>query len=200
MVGYTVVIVSCWRYSFNSHGDNDNRIDHQTAEEGRADDAGIGKGHLSNRLHFNRKDEIGELTHAMDQFADNLQQNVIFSMQQISEGNIDIAPAIIDDKDEIGPALNKMINAIGSMSDEISRCCLAALEGNLSYRADATSYQGKYQKIVQGFNDTIDAVMAPLNEASDVLVKMAHRDLSARIKRDYKGDYDQIKKTHKCGW
>jgi len=41
------------------------------------------KGHLSNRLHFNRKDEIGDLTHAMDQFADNLQQNVIFSMQQI---------------------------------------------------------------------------------------------------------------------
>ena len=77
------------------------------------------KGHLSNRLHFNRKDEIGELTHAMDQFADNLQQNVIFSMQQISEGNIDIVPDITDDKDEIGPALNKMINAIGSMSNEI---------------------------------------------------------------------------------
>ncbi|MCK7469120.1 MAG: HAMP domain-containing protein [Desulfosudis oleivorans] len=28
------------------------------------------KGHLSHRLHFNRKDEIGELTHAMDQFAE----------------------------------------------------------------------------------------------------------------------------------
>ena len=122
------------------------------------------KGHLSHRLHFNRKDEIGELTHAMDQFADNLQQKVIFSMQQISEGNIDITPAITDDKDEIGPALNKMINAIGSMSDEINRCCLAALEGNLLYRADATHYQGKYQKIVQGFNDTIDAVMAPLKK------------------------------------
>jgi methyl-accepting chemotaxis protein len=153
------------------------------------------KGHLSNRLHFNRKDEIGELTHAMDQFAENLQKQVIFSMQQISEGNIDITPAITDDKDEIGPALNKMINAIGLMSDEINRCCLAALEGNLSYRADATSFHGKYQKIVQGFNDTIDAVMAPLEEASEVLVNLAHRDLSARLQRDYKGFYDQIKKT-----
>jgi len=155
----------------------------------------VKRGHLSNRLHLNRKDEIGELTHAMDQFADNLQQKVIFSMQQISEGNIDITPDIIDDKDEIGPALNKMINAIGSMSDEINRCCLAALEGNLLYRADAKSFHGKYQKIVQGFNDTIDAVMAPLEEASEVLVKLAHRDLSARLKRDYKGFYDQIKQT-----
>ena len=65
------------------------------------------KGHLSHRLHFNRKDEIGELTHAMDQFASNLQKKVIFSMQQISEGNIDIDMDITDDKDEIGPALNK---------------------------------------------------------------------------------------------
>ena len=84
----------------------------------------IEKGHLSNRLNMNRKDEIGSLTRSMDKFADNLQKNIVFNMQQISEGNIDITPAITDDKDEIGPALNKMINAIGSMSDEISRCCL----------------------------------------------------------------------------
>ena len=153
------------------------------------------KGHLSNRLHFNRKDEIGELTHAMDEFANHLQKNVIFNMQQISEGNIDIKPAIIDDKDEIGPALNKMINAIGSMSDEMKRCCLAAREGDLMNRADVTLYKGKYQKIVQGFNDTMDAVMAPLEEASDVLVKMAQKDLSARLQRDYKGFYNDIKKT-----
>jgi methyl-accepting chemotaxis protein len=37
--------------------------------------------------------------------------------------------------------------------------------------------------------------MAPLEEASDVLVKLAHRDLSARLQRDYKGFYDQIKQT-----
>ena len=151
------------------------------------------KGHLSNRLHFNRKDEIGELTHTMDEFADNLQQKVIFSMQQISEGNIDITTAIIDDKDEIGPALNKMINAIGSMSDEINRCCLAALEGNLLHRADVTSYHGKYQKIVQGFNDTIDAIMGPINEASGVLNKIARKDMTVRMMGEYKGDHAKTK-------
>ncbi|MCK7467398.1 MAG: HAMP domain-containing protein [Desulfosudis oleivorans] len=73
----------------------------------------IEKGHLSNRLNMKRKDEIGSLSRSMDKFADNLQKNIVFNMQQISEGNIDVKPAIIDDKDEIGPALNKMINAIG---------------------------------------------------------------------------------------
>jgi methyl-accepting chemotaxis protein len=155
----------------------------------------IEKGHLSNRLNMKRKDEIGSLTRSMDKFADNLQQNIVFSMQQISTGNIDIAPAITDDKDEIGPALNKMINAIGSMSDEINRCCLAALEGNLSHRANVTPYQGKYQKIVQGFNDMIDAIMGPMNEASGVLAKIAGKDMTARMKGEYKGDYAKIKET-----
>jgi len=58
----------------------------------------------------------------------------------------------------------------------------------------------KYQKIVQGFNDTIDAVMAPLEEASEVLVKPGSQDLSARLQRDYKGFYDQIKKTINAVW
>ena len=131
----------------------------------------------------------------MDMFANNLQQNIVVSMQQISEGNIDIKPVITDDKDEIGPALNIMIKTLNSMSDEIRRCCVAALEGNLANRADVTPYHGKYRKIVQGFNDTLDAVLAPLDEASEVLVKMADKDLTARLQRDYRGFYNQIKKT-----
>jgi methyl-accepting chemotaxis protein len=114
-------------------------------------------------------------------------------MQQISEGNIDIKPAITDDKDEIGPALNKMINAIGSMSNEMKRCCVAALEGNLSNRADATPYYGKYQKIVKGFNNTLDAIMGPVNEASEVLEKIAGKDMTVRMKGEYKGDHAKIK-------
>ena len=155
----------------------------------------MGKGHLSGRLHLKRKDEIGTLTQAMDQFADNLQKNVIFSMQQISEGNIDLTPAIADDKDEIGPTLNKMVNAIGAMSNEIRRCCIAAFEGDLSNRADATPYQGKYYKIVQGFNDTMDAIMGPVNEASDVLNRVANKDMTSRMNGDYKGDHVLIKKS-----
>lgn len=66
------------------------------------------KGHLSNRLDIKRRDEIGLLANAMDEFADHLQKNIIFNMQQISEGNINVAPVVIDEKDEIGPALKKL--------------------------------------------------------------------------------------------
>ncbi len=155
----------------------------------------IEKGHLSKRLKMNRKDELGSLSRSIDKFAENIQKNIVYSMQQISEGNIDVKPAITDDKDEIGPALNKMINAISLMSNDIERCFHIALDGNLQNRADATPYQGTYQKIIQGFNDTLDAVMRPINEAAITLRKVADKDMTARMLGDYKGDHARIKES-----
>jgi len=155
----------------------------------------MSRGHLSGRMGIQRKDEIGMLAGAMDNFADHLQKNVIYNIQQISEGNVDVKPPVIDDRDEIGPALNRMVDAIGSMSKEVRKCCDASLEGNLLNRADIRPFRGEYQQIIKGLNDTLDAVMAPLAEASEVLVKMAHKDLSARLILEYKGFYNEIKRT-----
>ena len=156
----------------------------------------MAKGHLSMRLGLkNRTDEIGVLASTMDRFADNLQKNVIFNIQQISEGNVDITPPIIDDKDEIGLSLNKMVHTIASMSQEVRKCCIAAFEGDLSVRADETPYRGKYQKIVHGLNDTLNNLLGPINDASEVLNRIAAKDITARVKGDYKGDHARVKES-----
>jgi methyl-accepting chemotaxis protein len=153
------------------------------------------KGHLTKRLHMKRKDEIGDLTHAMDTFADNLQQNVIFNMQQISEGNINIEPTIMDDNDEIGPALQKMTNTIRSLVNEVNLLTRSTMEGKLKVRGDESLFKGAYQDIVQGINQTLDAMMGPINEASAVLESLAARDMTARIRGDYTGEHAKIKKS-----
>ena len=151
------------------------------------------RGHLSRRLGIKRKDEIGLLANAMDDFADHLQTNVIFNMRQISEGNVNIEPAIIDERDEIGPALKQMIETINSLVQEMNALTRSAMEGKLSVRGNDQNFQGAYRSIVQGVNSTLDAIMGPINEASAVLEKIAGKDMTARITGDYKGDYAQIK-------
>jgi methyl-accepting chemotaxis protein len=155
----------------------------------------LGRGHLSKRLNMERKDEIGFLAKAMDQFADHLQKNVIFNIQLISEGNIDIAPAITDDRDEIGPALKKMVETISNLVKEMEMLTMSATEGKLDVRGNAGTFNGAYQEIVAGVNKTLDAIMGPINEASAILEKVANKDLSDRIKGDYKGFYTDIKET-----
>ncbi|MFL5272632.1 MAG: methyl-accepting chemotaxis protein, partial [Anaeromyxobacteraceae bacterium] len=71
----------------------------------------------------------------------------------------------------------------------------AAVEGRLSFRADATRHQGDFRKIVEGVNATLDAVVTPMNEALGILEKLAQRDLRARVKGQYQGDHARIKEA-----
>ena len=155
----------------------------------------VERGHLSKRLHMKRKDEIGDLTHAMDQFADNLQQNVVFSMQQISEGNIEVIPTISDDQDEIGPALIRMTETIRNLVNEMDILTKSAMEGRLDVRGNEEAFEGAYKDIVHGVNRTLDALIGPINEASDALESVANRDMTTRMMGEYKGDHAKIKES-----
>ena len=69
------------------------------------------------------------------------------------------------------------------------------MAGELSTRADASRHQGDFRQIVDGVNRTLDAVMAPINEAAGVLEQIAERDLRARVAGNYQGDHARIKKA-----
>ncbi|HTP24178.1 MAG TPA: methyl-accepting chemotaxis protein, partial [Anaeromyxobacteraceae bacterium] len=56
----------------------------------------------------------------------------------------------------------------------------AAVEGRLEVRVDPSRHQGDYRHIVQGVNDTLDAVIAPMRELATVLDQLASGNLSAR--------------------
>jgi len=155
----------------------------------------LGKGHLSDRLNLERKDEIGVLAKTMDQFADDLKRYVVVGMQQIAQGNINIETPMMDERDEIGPAIKMMVVNIGNLVKEMNVLTRSALEGKLDIRGNEQEFKGAYQEIVQGVNKTLDAVMGPINEASDVLVRVANKDMTARIKGDYKGDHAKIKES-----
>jgi methyl-accepting chemotaxis protein len=155
----------------------------------------MGKGHLSNRLNLSRKDEIGVLAKEMDQFAENLQKYVVKGMQQISEGDINIETPVMDDRDEIGPALKKMVETINNLVKEMNVLTRSAMDGKLNVRGNATAFSGAYQDIVAGVNNTLDAVSKPIIDAMKILEKVANKDLSIRMNSDYKGDYARIKES-----
>jgi methyl-accepting chemotaxis protein len=69
----------------------------------------------------------------------------------------------------------------------------AAVEGKLSTRADLARHQGDFRKIMEGVNETLDSVLAPVEEAAEVLGRLAKRELSARVRGNYQGDHAKIK-------
>ncbi len=112
-------------------------------------------------------------------------------------GKGDMPPRITDnyngDFNEIKNNLNLCIDSINLLVSDAGNLVEAAVAGKLSTRADASKHSGDYKKIVQGVNDTLDAVIEPVKEASAVLTEMANGNLKLKVKGDYKGDHADIK-------
>jgi len=79
------------------------------------------------------------------------------------------------------------------ITDGITELAKAAIAGRLDERADAQKFAGNYQRIVQGVNETLDAIIEPVQEAASVLSKLAKGDLTSRVTGSYEGDHAKIK-------
>ena len=153
----------------------------------------LGKGHLKIRLQMNRDDEIGQMSKTLDQFADDLQTIVIGTMRKISQGDVTTEIAIKDNEDEIAPALKSTIDALRGLIGETKMIAQQAIEGNLATRGKDEKFEGAYKEVIQGLNHTLDAIVTPVNDSISTLVKVAARDLTARMTASYNGDYAKLK-------
>jgi len=153
----------------------------------------MAQGHLGLRLKLDRKDEIGVMAQAMDGFADDLQVFVVGTMRKIAAGDLSTDVPAKDAQDEIGPALKQMTEALRGLVAETGMLSKAAVDGKLATRGNAAKFLGGYHDIVEGVNQTLDAVTNPINEAAKVLEKVAAQDLRAQVEGQYSGDHAAIK-------
>lgn len=116
-------------------------------------------------------------------------------VDRISKG--DLPPKITEtyhgDFNEIKNNLNRCIDTVNALIDESLMLSQAAVEGQLNTRGNADKFSGSYRQIVKGVNDTLDAVLQPVNEAAACLEQMANGNLAVQVKGDYKGDHAMIK-------
>ncbi len=116
-------------------------------------------------------------------------------IDRISKG--DIPAKITDDYkgdfNEIKNNLNMCIDAVNALVGEASMLTMAAVEGKLDTRGNSEKFGGDYAKIVQGVNDTLDAVIGPLNVSAEYIDRISKGDIPAKITDDYKGDFNEIK-------
>jgi methyl-accepting chemotaxis protein len=151
-------------------------------------------GHLGGRLRLKRGDEIGVLADTMDHFADNLQNVVLATLKKIANGDLSterLAPQ--DSHDEIATTVNQTLDALRGLLEETNKLIKAAVEGQLSTRGNADKFNGGYRDIIQGMNDTLDAVIGPLGVAADYVDRIARGEVPPSITTTYKGDFELFK-------
>ena len=99
-------------------------------------------------------------------------------------------------QDETGillKAMNKMKDTIQNLVSDANDLSIAAINGKLDTRANASKYKGSYKDLVDGINDTLDAVIGPLNVAAEYVDRISKGDIPPLITDEYKGDFNEIK-------
>ena len=112
-------------------------------------------------------------------------------------GKGDIPERITDDYNgdfnEIKNNLNLCIDSMNGLIAEAGMLTEAAKEGKLDIRGDASKFEGDYRAIVRGINDTLDAVIGPLNVSAEYVDRISKGDIPERITDNYNGDFNEIK-------
>jgi methyl-accepting chemotaxis protein len=101
-----------------------------------------------------------------------------------------------ESRDEVGEmarAVAAVQHAVQAMISDANMLSQAAVAGKLATRADAGKHQGDYQAIVKGVNETLDAVIGPLNVTAKYVDDISKGVIPPVITDNYNGDFNIIK-------
>ncbi len=141
-----------------------------------------------------RQDELGQLGLSFQKLSENIQENIA-TLEQISLGNLNVTVDIKSDKDIQSKSLIEVVDNLKNLETEVEMLTQSATDGHLSIRGDADKFQGKYRDIVVGVNNTLDAVVEPLNMSADYVDKISRGQLPEKITATYHGDFNTIKEN-----
>ncbi len=97
------------------------------------------------------------------------------------------------DEDMLLPSAIKCLENLHMLIDDMTMMTEAAVGGNLARRLDLEKHHGGYRAIVEGVNNTLDAVVGPLQVAASYVDQISKGEVPGRITREYRGDFNEIK-------
>ncbi|MBU1100315.1 MAG: HAMP domain-containing protein [Bacteroidetes bacterium] len=152
------------------------------------------EGSLDVELDVDSNDEVGDLGRSFHRMLTSLKSKVA-TVDLFAHGHISAEVEIISGKDELGRSMGSMRNRIGAVIAELDNIARAVTEGDLGYSSDLSKFEGEYAKIIKGINDVIGELLIPVREASDSLSHLSQKDLTARMRGEYKGDNAKLKNS-----
>lgn len=154
----------------------------------------IATGQVDVEVWVTSHDEMGDLAQGLRRIID-AQREFAAVARHLGEGDIGVAVTPRGPNDVLSHSFQEMVEALAGLTREVRTLIDAAKQGELTRRGDTARYRGTFHDLVAGFNETLDAVIAPVHEAAEVLDRVAARDLRARMRGEYRGEHARIKQA-----
>lgn len=155
-------------------------------------------GRISGRLKMKRRDEIGQMANAMDQFADDLELRIVDALKRLGDGDLSLSIEPVDDKDQIRGAikkletdLNQVMSQILVAGDQINAGSSQVSDSAQSLSLGASRSAASLEEIGASINEMTDQIRKSAenanqaNELTDSAVQMAEdgtRQMNSMVK------------------
>jgi methyl-accepting chemotaxis protein len=151
-------------------------------------------GDVSILVNAKTKDELGDLERSFSLMIENIKAQALVA-EKISEGDLDAQVNVKSDKDVLNKSFVNVVKTLKELVSEATMLSKAGIEGKLTTRGNAAKFKGGYKEIVQGVNETLDAVIKPVQDGARVMDEFALGDFTGRVTAEYKGEHQLIKNS-----
>jgi len=152
----------------------------------------ISLGDVNQTVDYRAGDEVGSLADSFRALIEYI-AGVASVLEKMSAGNLGTTLEAKSDRDVLSRSYQKTADAVKELVRDTRALSEAAVEGKLATRADAAKHEGDFRKVVQGVNDTLDAVVGPLQVSARYVESISKGDIPPRITDNYNGDFNLIK-------
>jgi len=110
-----------------------------------------------------------------------VEKRAMVVLAELGRGNFEAALEPLPGKKRfVNDTLDQVRGNLQALVADAATLSRAAVEGRVEVRSDASRHPGGFRVIVQGVNDTLDALVGPVRELAAVLDRLAGGDLGAR--------------------
>ena len=138
--------------------------------------------------------EMAQGVNAMVSAYVNENKNAMAIVEEYGKGNFNKSlDKLPGKKIYVNNTLDNLKNNLTSLTTEVSDLVLSAREGDLTKRADSSSFYGDWAVLVNDINNLVDGILTPIDETVATLERMAKGDLSTKMTGEFKGDHAKLK-------
>lgn len=149
-------------------------------------------GDLNVTLEAKENNEIGALTQSFNSMLENTRK-AVSAAEKIAAGDLAVEIKEKSENDVLSKSMKNVVETLRGLIDEAGMLSKAAVEGRLATRGKVEKFRGVYREIVQGVNNTLDAVIGPINVAAGYVDRISKGEIPPKITDTYNGDFNEIK-------
>jgi methyl-accepting chemotaxis protein len=154
--------------------------------------AELALGDLEQAIDHEGTDELGQLADSLRSMVTYL-RSVAAATASVSRGDLAFELTERSAKDELTTNIQRMGEAVRALVEQVGGLAIFATYGSVDIRLAPSEFEGAFRDVAEGANQMVDALIAPIEEATEVFERVAARDLTAAMVRDYRGDHVRLK-------